>query len=51
VDDSRVIGSTILTEPGGSTQTTFTAPPADAYQFVFTFPGHNFTMFGDFIVR
>ena len=28
----------------------FIAPPAGPYQFVCTFPGHNFTMFGDFIV-
>jgi hypothetical protein len=29
----------------------FTAPAAGTYQFVCTFPGHNFTMFGDFIVN
>ena len=51
VNDSRVIGSTVLIGPDESTQATFTAPAADAYQFVCTFPGHNFTMFGDFIVN
>lgn len=28
----------------------FTAPPPGNYQFVCTFPGHNFTMFGVFEV-
>ncbi|PKB71198.1 MAG: hypothetical protein BZY87_06590 [SAR202 cluster bacterium Io17-Chloro-G6] len=51
VDDPRVIGSTALMGPGESTQATFTAPAAGTYQFVCTFPGHNFTMFGDFIVN
>ena len=50
VNDSRVIGSTVLIGPGESGQATFTAPPAGIYQFVCTFPGHNFTMFGDFVV-
>ena len=51
VDDSRVIGSTILLGPGESADATFTAPAAGTYQFVCTFPGHNFTMFGDFTVN
>ena len=51
VNDSRVIGSTVLIGPGESAQATFTAPSAGTYQFVCTFPGHNFTMFGDFIVN
>ncbi len=51
VDDSRVIGATILLGPGESGQATFTAPAAGVYQFVCTFPGHNFTMFGEFIVN
>ena len=51
VDDSRVIGSTILFGPGESGQATFTAPAAGVYQFVCTFPGHNFTMFGEFTVN
>ena len=51
VDDSRVIGATILLGPGESGQATFTAPAAGAYQFVCTFPGHNFTMFGEFTVN
>ena len=51
VNDSRVIGSTVLVGPGETGQATFTAPSAGTYQFVCTFPGHNFTMFGDFIVN
>ena len=51
VNDSRVLGSTILIGPGESDTATFTAPAAGTYQFVCTFPGHNFTMFGDFIVN
>ena len=51
VDDSRVFGSTILIGPGETAQATFTAPSAGTYQFVCTFPGHNFTMFGEFIVN
>lgn len=51
VDDSRVIGATILVGPGESADATFTAPAAGTYQFVCTFPGHNFTMFGDFTVN
>ena len=47
VGDSRIIGSTILLGPGESSEATFTAPSAGTYQFVCTFPGHNFTMFGD----
>ena len=49
--DSRVIANTVLISPGESTTVTFTAPSAGTYQFVCTFPGHNFTMFGDFIVN
>ena len=48
VGDSRIIGSTILLGPGESGEATFTAPSAGTYHFVCPFPGHNFTMFGDF---
>ena len=48
--DERVIANTALINPGGSGDVTFTAPSPGTYQFVCTFPGHNFTMFGDFIV-
>ena len=51
VNDSRVLGSTILIGPGESAEATFTAPAAGTYQFVCTFPGHNFTMLGDFVVN
>ena len=50
-NDSRVLASTVLVGPGESAQATFTAPSAGTYQFVCTFPGHNFTMFGEFIVN
>lgn len=51
VDDPRVFGNTAVLGPGESGTATFTAPAAGTYQFVCTFPGHNFTMFGDFIVN
>ncbi len=50
-DDSRVVANTVLIAPGQTGQATFTAPAAGTYQFVCTFPGHNITMFGDFIVN
>ena len=49
--DSRVIANTVLVGPGETGDVTFTAPAPGAYQFVCTFPGHNFTMFGNFIVN
>ncbi|MCH8988722.1 MAG: cytochrome C oxidase subunit IV family protein [Chloroflexi bacterium] len=49
--DSRVIANTVLIGPGETAKVTFTAPAPGAYQFVCTFPGHNFTMFGDFVVN
>ena len=49
--DDRVVASSKLLNPGGSEAVTFTAPAAGTYQFVCTFPGHNFTMFGDFTVK
>jgi azurin len=49
--DSRVIANTVLIGPGDSGELTFTAPAPGTYQFVCTFPGHNFTMFGDFVVN
>ena len=51
VGDSRVLGATVLIGPGESADAEFTAPTAGNYQFVCTFPGHNFTMFGDFTVN
>jgi azurin len=48
--DSQVIANTPLVDPGKKGEVRFTAPPAGRYQFVCTFPGHNFTMFGDFEV-
>lgn len=49
--DARVIANTVLLGPGGTGDVTFTAPAPGTYQFVCTFPGHNFTMFGEFIVN
>ena len=50
VGDDRVLASTKLLDAGTTGDVEFTAPPAGTYQFVCTFPGHNFTMFGDFEV-
>ena len=49
-DDPDVIANTKLLDAGATGEVTFAAPPAGTYQFVCTFPGHNFTMFGDFEV-
>ena len=48
--DARVIAKTRLLDPGANGEVRFTAPAPGTYQFVCTFPGHNFTMFGDFVV-
>ena len=48
--DPNVIAHTKLLDPGKSGEVRFTAPPVGTYQFVCTFPGHNFSMFGDFVV-
>ena len=48
--DRRVIANTRLLGPGATGEVRFTAPKPGGYQFVCTFPGHNLTMFGDFIV-
>ena len=48
-DDDRVLFHTKLLDPGGSEEIRFTLE-SGTYQFVCTFPGHNFTMFGDFEV-
>lgn len=49
--DADVLAATALLDPGASEELVFTAPAAGVYQFVCTFPGHNITMFGDFIVH
>ena len=49
-DDPDVIENVRLLDPGETGDVGFTAPPPGTYQFVCTFPGHNFTMFGDFEV-
>ena len=51
VDDDRVLAQSSLLDAGASEEIQFAAPAAGAYQFVCTFPGHNATMVGDFIVN
>lgn len=48
--DPRVIAFIELLDGGDMGETNFKAPPAGVYQYVCTFPGHNFTMYGDFVV-
>ena len=48
-DDPRVLFNTELLDPGESAVLEISLEPG-AYTFVCTFPGHNFTMFGDFTV-
>ena len=48
--DPDVIANVELLGPGEKGEVHFTPPAAGTYQFVCTFPGHNFTMFGDFMV-
>ena len=48
--DPRVIAYIDLLGGGDRGETNFKAPPAGVYQYVCTFPGHNFTMYGDFVV-
>jgi azurin len=48
--DADVVANTIVLGAGETGEVSFTAPAAGTYQFVCTFPGHNFTMFGDFVV-
>jgi cytochrome c oxidase subunit 4 len=48
--DKRVIAHTGLLDPMESEEVNFMAPPLGVYEFVCTFPGHNFTMFGTFEV-
>jgi azurin len=47
--DDRVLAKSGLLDPGATEEINFTVPAAGTYQFVCTFPGHNFTMFGDFV--
>ena len=47
--DDRVLAKSGLLDPGTTEEVNFTVPAAGTYQFVCTFPGHNFTMFGDFV--
>ena len=49
-EDPDVIAHTRLLDPGVRSEARFTSPSAGTYQLVCTFPGHNLTMFGDFVV-
>ena len=49
-DDPDVVAHTKLLSPGEKGEVRFAAPPAGTYEFVCTFPGHNLSMFGDFVV-
>lgn len=46
----QILAYTRLLNKGETGEVRFTAPEAGAYQFVCTFPGHNFTMFGELAV-
>ena len=48
--DPRVIAYIDLLDGGDWGETNFKTPAAGVYQYVCTFPGHNFTMYGDFVV-
>ena len=48
--DADVVAHSKLLGPGETGEVRFAAPPAGTYQFVCTFPAHNFTMFGDLVV-
>lgn len=47
--DDRVLVKSGLLDPGATEEISFTVPAAGTYQFVCTFPGHNFNMFGNFV--
>lgn len=49
-NDPDLIAASGLLDPGQVGEVRFAAPAAGTYQFVCTFPGHNVTMFGDFVV-
>ena len=46
--DDRIVAYTDLITPGESGEISFQVPTEGAYEFVCTFPGHSFTMFGEF---
>jgi len=47
-DDHRIIAHTNLINPGETGEVSFQVPSEGSYEFVCTFPGHSFTMFGEF---
>jgi azurin len=48
--DPNIVAHTRLVKPGEEGEVRFSAPPTGTYQFVCTFPGHNVTMVGNFVV-
>ena len=49
-EDPDVIAHTRLVNPGETVDVRYTTPDPGAYQIVCTFPAHNFTMLGDFVL-
>ena len=47
-NDDRIVAHTDLINPGESGEVSFQVPDEGTYEFVCTFPGHSFTMFGEF---
>jgi len=48
--DGNVIAHTPISQPGGQTEVTFTAPAAGTYPYICTYPGHYKTMHGTLTV-
>ena len=48
--DGNVIAHTPISQPGGQTEVTFTAPAAGSYPYICTYPGHYKTMHGTLTV-
>ena len=50
-DDKRIIAATKLIGAGETGEVVFDAPPAGAYTFICTFPGHNVNMKGILTIK
>ncbi len=48
--DGNVLAHTPISQPGGQTEVTFTAPAAGTYPYICTYPGHYQTMHGTLTV-
>jgi azurin len=49
--DARIIAAIKLIPPGQTGEVTFDAPPAGAYTYICTFPGHNVNMKGTLTIK